>query len=314
MHSNISQKIFTPAVRKRTSLFLLVFVVMVTVVSLSSLHAADATFEVEEKNFKSSLSYYVYIMYEELYSGNFIAQGIGDKLFLSFSDPDSKLKVVWDFLQDGVYKIAMTVGELLIVLYFMIEMIERSTADNFTIEHFVKMLIKVFVAFAIIVNFEMLMDLILKASSSFMVDAGNINVANSEALAEKADELAQAGVIKAMGAMLQMILPYILVFFSKIVVSAVAYGRLLEFAVRTALAPLALANMFSGGFNSPGSRYIRKLTAVALQGAVITLILHGMVLVMGTAGANVIAIVALFLIAASLVVKSQSIANDLVGV
>lgn len=312
MHSNISQKIFTSAVRKRTSLFLLVFVVTVTVVSILPLYAADATFEVEEKNFKSSLAYYVYIMYEELYSGNFIADDIGDKLFLSFSD--GKLQVVWDFLQDGVYKVAMTVGELLIVLYFMVEMIERSTADNFTIEHFVKMLIKVFVAFAIIVNFEYLMDLILKASSSFMVKAGNINVANSEALTEKAEELAQAGVIKAMGAMLQMILPYILVFFSKIVVSAVAYGRLLEFAVRTALAPLALANMFSGGFNSPGSRYMRKLVAVALQGAVITLILHGMVLVMGTAGANVIAIVALFLIAASLVVKSQSIANDLVGV
>lgn len=313
MHNSISENLCSPNVGKRASLFLLVFVVIMTIVSFIPLYAADTSYLTED-DFKSSLAYYVYIMYEELYSGNFIADDIGDKLFLSFSDPDSKLKVVWDFLKDGVYEVAMAVGETLIVLYFMIEMIERSTADNVTIEHFVKMLIKVFVAFAIIVNFEYLMDLILKASSSFMVDAGNMNVGNSEALAEKADKLAQVGVIKAMGEMLQMILPYILVFFSKIVVSAIAYGRLLEFAVRTALAPLALANMFGGGFNSPGSRYMRKLVAVALQGAVITLVLHSMVLVMGAAGANIIAIVALFLIAASLVIKSQTIANDLVGV
>ena len=73
---------------------------------------------------------------------------------------------------------------------------------------------------------------------------------------------------------IQLIVPYLITWFPTILVKVACYARSIEIIVRTMLAPIGMADIYSEGTRGPGFRYLRKFLAVNLQAVVILGILY----------------------------------------
>ena len=101
----------------------------------------------------------------------------------------------------------------------------------------------------------------------------------------------------------------------------VIWGRLIEIGVRGAFAPVGMADLFSEGTKGSGYRYFKKFVALALQGAVIIGIMMAYSTIQFALAKNeggglddAMGQIVTSLTVVTLIMKSQTIANDLVGV
>ena len=90
-----------------------------------------------------------------------------------------------------------------------------------------------------------------------------------------------------------------------------------ELFLRAAFLPIGIAEMFNGSGNASGMRYIKKLFATALQGAVILaiLLIYGGIItsVFGGLGGSLGILIVTFAVI-TLLMKSQTWATDILGV
>lgn len=87
-----------------------------------------------------------------------------------------------------------------------------------------------------------------------------------------------ANFLTCLGELMELLVPALIMLICYILMYALLAGRLIEVSVRYVLFPIGVADAFSHGLSSPGMRYIKKLFAVAFQGAGMYL-----VVVVGTA-------------------------------
>jgi len=233
-----------------------------------------------------------------------------------------------------LYKSTMIpIGSALLVLYFLIELMEQTTHDNFNIEHFFRMFIKLLLGSLLINNgLVILQDLQAFGNSicNSMIDSKiSLGGLSPEALAvfhAQADSLAW---YKAPLLWVQLAIPFLMDFVIQILVQVICYSRLIEIVVRAMFAPLALPDVFAEGTRGGGFKYLKKYFATCLQGAIIL----GICIAMATLSASYLPIdtnglsdinkipytyylqtVTLGFATASLVMKSKEWANDVVGV
>ena len=98
--------------------------------------------------------------------------------------------------------------------------------------------------------------------------------------------------------------------------------------MRALFAPIGMANIFEGGLNSSGMKYFKKYMAAILQGVIMCSVMivseklstalsaaYGIISAIPVLGLGTSAIfLVLQLCTAAMIVKSKSIANDLLGV
>ena len=102
----------------------------------------------------------------------------------------------------------------------------------------------------------------------------------------------------------------------------VCIGRLVESLIYRAMLPLGMASIYNGGLHSSGFRYIKKCIAIEIQGAIVFAVFVGSTFIsnfdsleiLATFGVSALFDVAIGLAGMAVVVKSKSIANDIVGV
>ena len=147
------------------------------------------------------------------------------------------------------------------------------------------------------------------------------HIAQAEALGTIYDSLKSMGWIKALCLLLQLLIPAIGTMICMLIMLVQMVGRLIEIGIRILFMPIGVSDAFTHGTNSPGFRYIKKFFAVCLQGAVLLAVLNIGVYFMGnkmindaTQGFGFISDLVIMVSMIGLMIKSQQIVNDIVGV
>lgn len=233
--------------------------------------------------------------------------------------------VIWPGVQ-GIYNVVMPVGYALVLLYFYLDFIEKMTHDAFNLEQFFKMFIKLFIGLMFIQYQLKILEYVAGFANSLARDLPiGGGGSGSEGLY---NQIADLKWYECIGLVLNSFVPYILSVISFVVVILTVLSRYLDVAVRAVFAPIGMANIYDGGINSSGMRYLKKYAAACLQGAVMCGILlcsdrisaalnvwatpSWLAWIVGT-NANAPNLI-LTLCTAGALLKSKSIANDIMGV
>lgn len=216
--------------------------------------------------------------------------------------------------------IVSPVGEALIVLFFLIELIDKTTKDNFSVEHFFKLMLKVVIAKFLIENGWDILTGCINVGSNL---AGAITsdpkglTSKSKVLDQYAKEIQETNTIGNLGMIIQWFLPWVFAWISKMICIVICWGRMIELGVRAVTAPISMADIFQDGTHSGGFRYLRKFLGVCLQAAVIMIVIQvsGITqgLIIGKDTVTMFKAVVVGLSTCMLVVRSQQFASDLVG-
>ena len=216
--------------------------------------------------------------------------------------------------------IVSPVGEALIVLFFLIELIDKTTKDNFSVEHFFKLMLKVVIAKFLIENGWDILTGCINVGSNLPVaitsDPKGLT-SKSKVLDQYAKEIQETNTIGNLGMIIQWFLPWVFAWISKMICIVICWGRMIELGVRAVTAPISMADIFQDGTHSGGFRYLRKFLGVCLQAAVIMLVIQvsGIIqgLIIGKNTVTMFKAVVVGLSTCMLVVRSQQFASDLVG-
>ena len=216
--------------------------------------------------------------------------------------------------------IVSPVGEALIVLFFLIELIDKTTKDNFSVEHFFKLMLKVVIAKFLIENGWDILTGCINVGSNL---AGAITsdpkglTSKSKVLDQYAKDIQETNTIGNLGMIIQWFLPWVFAWISKMICIVICWGRMIELGVRAVTAPISMADIFQDGTHSGGFRYLRKFLGVCLQAAVIMIVIQvsGIIqgLIIGKDTVTMFKAVVVGLSTCMLVVRSQQFASDLVG-
>lgn len=245
--------------------------------------------------------------------------------------PGSSLRNIWIENQDvlkKMYNIVFGYGLALSLVFFILYLTREASEGRWNIDIFVKACIMLVVSawimahgFDLICNF---IDLGTAMGRSIMNSEASKEVPTAIVDQGFVDRLNSAngklwGTIANVSGWFQLIFPWVLNNILLLYIQVQVYMRMIELFIRAFFAPLALGDMYSGGSNPTGMRYLRSFLACALQGVIIigTLYVYRMVGsgISSTDGffgfAGNLAILAA---AAGFIGKSSSFAKEICGV
>lgn len=245
--------------------------------------------------------------------------------------PGSSLRNIWIENQDvlkKMYNIVFGYGLALSLVFFILYLTREASEGRWNIDIFVKACIMLVVSawimahgFDLICNF---IDLGTAMGRSIMNSEASKEVPTAIVDKGFVDRLNSAngklwGTIANVSGWFQLIFPWVLNNILLLYIQVQVYMRMIELFIRAFFAPLALGDMYSGGPNPTGMRYLRSFLACALQGVIIigTLYVYRMVGsgISSTDGffgfAGNLAILAA---AAGFIGKSSSFAKEICGV
>lgn len=229
----------------------------------------------------------------------------------------------------SVYEMLQIVGVLLMLLYLLIDILDEVQVDHFTVEHLIKKLIVFAVALLVLQQGGKIFKTITEIGDALMDDvndafsAAQLTSGTLGTLYAELTSTAELGIfdrvgllMKCIGIILDNILGYILGYVALIFVWLTSFSRFIEILVRTALAPIGLAPLVSGGAKGAGMKYLKKFASVVLQGAVIIAAIKASSVISSALGGlnAVLAPILMPLTLIGFLSKVPGIADDIVGV
>lgn len=245
----------------------------------------------------------------------------------------------------------MSIGIAMMLLFFFIDLADKIKVREFTMEQFIRAFIGLLISFFLIVNSLDLLKAFVEFGEGL---AGILNESseparffeNTENVEKFAKGVGKIDIFPAVGYAVKTLVPALISWIASIVVIFIAVSRLVEMTIRTVFAPFAVADCYQDGSRSNGIRYLKKFLALALQFALIVGINIGVAFIMkqvigGDAGMDMTAVfgdgkfaekdcmefldnllggddfwlcMGLLVTKIGLMIKSMSIANDIVGV
>lgn len=272
--------------------------------------------------------------------GNF--NGVLDILGYKFLGAGAKYGNASELVHEVYINLMVPIAVSLLVIYFVIALIEKSTNEQFTYEQLFLLLAKMVIGIFIISKgwdiLKELQDIGLKIFDIFKYWADESQIMKDSQTAELGNEYKeffkeltgvkwpgddkQLGFMKSIQAFIGggfIIIPaWIFQQIVVITIYAVVFLRIMEIYIRAMFAPLALSDIFYNGLNSTGFRFLKSFLAVFLQ----VIVIYGCILlyiVIGkdlTAEPSMIFLVKhLAMTAATLgvVLKSQTLIKEFIG-
>ena len=243
---------------------------------------------------------------------------LGTTEVLEFDVTSSNFSNLWNTCEN-YYNVLSVFGKMLVVIYLLLDIMEKSTADNLNAEHFVKCFIKGVIGIIVI---DMGWD-IVTAGIGFANDVFGELMASDKSFSATGvcpyNDLHEVNSIAGLVYMARVFIPWLLMMGAQMIISVICWARILDLVVRVIFAPIGMADMMQEGTRGNGWKYFKKIVASALQGAVILAIVKSYGIITSTvssasgAGGWVVAIILAFVVI-SVSFKSQSIASDIVGV
>ena len=220
-----------------------------------------------------------------------------------------------------------TVGLGLLLMFFLTELIDKLTKEQFDTETLIRMLIKYLAVEALFNNLPKLIEALFALSNEITADVGNLSSQTDGILNSVAQIIADSKTIIDILITVLVFLPWLLTKIMGLVVQAVCWSRLIDIILRGGFAPIGCASMAQEGFAGNGFRYLKKFFASCLQGAIIAGILmlsnkigatlfHGMLIDdenVVSILATVISMLVVNFIQIMCIVKSGQFANEIAG-
>lgn len=162
------------------------------------------------------------------------------------------------------------IASVLICIYFIIELMEKITNDNFNTDQFIKLLIKLVFSIVVVDNASAIAENIAEFGTAFISAISNADLAAEEFTVQ---EVNGAGIIDLIAMIVVMVIPFFVSLIIRLAAWFMIFSYIIEIQVRSALAPLGFADLISAGSNSNGFKYLKKLIALALQGGIMLIIM-----------------------------------------
>lgn len=234
---------------------------------------------------------------------------------------------VWE-TATTIYNAVAPIGLILLVVYFLIDLMEGVTAEQINIEMLIKKFIKLVVGEILISNGMTLIQGFVDFGNGLanLVSYTYASFSSQDIIDTMMAGMSDYGFFEAIMFRAQLLIPSAAAWVIGIVVKVVCFSRVLELAARAMLSPIAVADIFSGGTRSSGFRYMKKILALCIQGVVLLAIAIGVSSIeAGVLGSMsptsvsdgwgfILTTLAVNFTAISMMFKSLSIANDVAGV
>lgn len=241
-------------------------------------------------------------------------------LRFNVSDENSIFYTLWQSTEN-IYKVIATIGTLLVVVYVLIEMMDRAINDLQNPEFFVKGLIKLVVGIMIINNGYDIIEWVLDVGSAVFTYAATeygtaldkvsgINVCSYQ-------DISHMNFFESLLEVATLFLPWLILSVSQLVATVVAWIRIFDIVLKGMFAPIGMADMVTGGLNSQGFKYLKKLGASCMQGAVILVITQAYGIVANAIrdySFSWLTMVMLAILSITLILKSSNLSNEIMGV
>ncbi len=275
---------------------------------------------------------------EAVYEGGVYDETVTKYLVLRLPDENTVLEDIKDnyFMTavgtiSNVLPVAMSLGIGLLCIWFFTDLIGKATADSFTVEHFVKSLMKFVAGYLVISNlininengaFTGLVPTVINGTADIVeslkgagFSSGEITL--SSPLVSTWYKLYTEYWTAALSVIIDLLLPSIFSTLARVLIRAFALGRIIELAILVLFSPVAVSNIFGDISHDQnyGIKYIKKLAAIELQGLIMYyIILLGTNIQGSMNGANLIGVVAVTCVEAALIARSRNVATEILGV
>lgn len=174
-----------------------------------------------------------------------------------------------------IYGVVKNVGIALLVVFFLAELLDKSTKQDYNLEILLRMLVKYFVMKTLMDNGLPLLKALLGISNALvgsMSDTG-ISPEQAEFLNKIGAVLNDSNFVMTFFLLMVGFIIQLLSQLLGLVIKAACYGRLFDITIRGGFAPIGCASMVQDGFTGHGLRYLKKYFASCLEGVVIIVIL-----------------------------------------
>lgn len=232
---------------------------------------------------------------------------------------------IWDYAEKA-YNSLMSIGASIALLFFLLEVLDKTTREMMTLEQFIIFFIKLIVALFILNNGFKIIESFLTINKEICDYLEPTKIAGISTGGDKTtyDKICQdikipiAGQLFAIGAILKMLIPYLGTLLASMYITFICWGRFFEIGVRTAFAPIGMVDIITEGFKFSNLKYFKKLIAVIFQGAIILTIMR----VVGMANDALLSsflpggysYLIIFFTEIGLIKKANQISNDILGV
>lgn len=254
----------------------------------------------------------------------------------SNADDGNIYATVWGLVKN-VFDIFLIAGILLSLVYFVSYILDKVTHQEVTIESMARSILELALALLLISNawnvsqaFMNLGDAIYdETASTFNIENGNANTAFIDDmykdLTDDSDNF-PVSILKSTYLKLLYGTKYMPISIGTTIASVamVAAGitRGVTIIIYTIYFPLGIANIYGNGLHSPGMRYMKKYAAACISGAIMVAISVAgqaiQVAILNTDGVSKVTgpiySLAVTFVVVTMMFKSQSFANDIVGV
>ena len=253
---------------------------------------------------------FVFNMFKLVHGGNSIKE-LGLSGILGLDVTSGQFASVWSTMETA-YTGIKVIGLTLVIIFFFTELYDLYAEDRLNAELFVRAFIKLVASVIIIENGFKIVEIFIGMATLIF---GKLQEGTAEAIAANHcnfEYLCQASFWMAIGELGKIIIPYAALSVALMVMQFFCYLRLIDVFLKTLFAPIGMADLGFKGTSGNGWRYLKKLMASALQGAVMLGILF--VQTMLSASANWFVTLILYIAMIVVFRKAASLANDMLGV
>ena len=175
---------------------------------------------------------------------------------------------IWNYGKE-IYNKVLPIGQLLAVVYFLLAIMEKALQDNFNAEQFARNLVRLTAMLLVLQNGFDIMEAFMKISTFVYQKLQAMTTFAGNPKKCKFQECKDRSLFQSIGNILSMIIPYLLMSIAKLIIRVIAWSRVLNLVIRVMFAPIGMADSIRGGTSSQGFKYMKKIIACSLQGALI---------------------------------------------
>lgn len=164
-------------------------------------------------------------------------------------------------------QVVLPIAAVLLCMHLLIELMDKMASDSFNAEQFVKLLMKFVFGQIIISNATAWSITFMTVGTKLMYDIQTGLTITSIGLADITETVEAMNFWTQIGVFAQLMLPLLASFLLRIAVYFMAYSRLVEMVLRAMMSPMGCADVVTGGAHSSGIRYLKRMLAISIQGA-----------------------------------------------
>lgn len=218
---------------------------------------------------------------------------------------------------ESFYTSLAVIGELLCIVYGLIDMMGKVQLSQLDGEQVFKCFIKIIIGVIIIRTGYQIITAALGIATIVFSRLQYGATASPSGTSCIYDKISDMNFLDALLSAANNVLPWIVMMVATVLLQLVVWARILDLMVRVAFAPIGMADIMYGGMSSNGVKYLKKIVSASIQGAVLLamLISYGTILAkVNSSGFHPMLNIILSFTLISTLFKAKDFADSMLGV